>query len=49
MRCHRGAKEQYLSVRSKFDYFDVPVTEIVPEPYLCDEYQRRLPGTGYRG
>jgi len=49
MRCHRGSKEQYLAVRSKADYWPVPVTEEVPETYLCSEYQRRVPGTGYRG
>jgi hypothetical protein len=49
MRCHRDAKTQYLAVRSKADYWDVPVTEDVPETYLCDEYERRVPGTGYRG
>src|SRR5262249_46481809 len=27
MRCHRDAKEQYLAVRSKLDYWSVPVTE----------------------
>jgi hypothetical protein len=49
MRCHRDAKEQYLAVRSKRDYWSVPVTEDVLETYLCQEYQRRIPGTGYRG
>jgi hypothetical protein len=49
MRCHRGAKERYLSVRSKFDYFSVPVTEDVMETYVCPEYEPRIPGTGYRG
>jgi hypothetical protein len=49
IRCHRGAKEQYLAVRSKAEYWPVPVTEEVPETYLCEEYQRRIPGTGYRG
>lgn len=49
MRCHRDAKSQYLAVRSKTDYWPVPVTEDVPETYLCDEYERRVPGTGYRG
>lgn len=49
MRCHRDAKERYLAVRSKRDYFDVAVTEDVPETYLCDEYAVRIPGTGYRG
>lgn len=49
IRCHRDAKPQYLAVRSKADYWSVPVTEEVPETYLCPEYQRRVPGTGYRG
>jgi hypothetical protein len=49
MRCHRDAKEQYLAVRSKADYWNVPVTEEVPETYLCPEYRRRIAGTGYRG
>jgi hypothetical protein len=49
IRCHRGAKDKYLAVRSKADYWSVPVTEEVPETYLCEEYQRRIPGTGYRG
>lgn len=49
IRCHRDAKDQYLKVRSKADYWPVPVTEEVPETYLCDEYQLRIPGTGYRG
>jgi hypothetical protein len=49
IRCHRGTKEQYLAVRSKADYWPDPVTEEVLEIYLCDEFQRRIPGTGYRG
>ena len=47
--CHRGAKEQYLAVKSKRDYWKVPVAEEVPETYVCGEYERRIPGTGYRG
>ena len=49
MRCHRDAKEQYLAVRSKADYWSVPVTEEVPETYLCSDYHIRIAGTGYRG
>lgn len=49
MCCHRDAKAQYLAVTSKVDYFAVPVTEHVPETYLCEQYARRIPGTGYRG
>jgi hypothetical protein len=49
MACHRGVKDQYLAARSKAAYFSVPVTEHVPETYLCPDYLRRVPGTGYRG
>lgn len=49
MNCHRDAKAQYLAVRSKADYWKVPVTEEVPETYRCAQYERRVPGTGYRG
>jgi len=49
MRCHRGAKAQYLAVKSKREYCGVPVTEEVMETYLCPEYATRIPGTGYRG
>jgi hypothetical protein len=49
IRCHRDARDQYLNIRSKADYWPVPVTEEVPETYLCDQYQPRIPGTGYRG
>jgi hypothetical protein len=49
MSCHRGAKAQYLAVRSKADYWTVPITEQVPETHVCPEYERRVPGTGYRG
>jgi hypothetical protein len=49
IRCHRDAKEQYLAVRSKVDYWSVPTTEDVPETNLCEQYQLRIAGTGYRG
>jgi Family of unknown function (DUF6304) len=49
MRCHRDARSSYLAVRSKSDYWGVPVTEEVPEFYHCDSYEPRIPGTGYRG
>lgn len=49
MRCHRDAREQYLNVQSKWDYFAVPVTEEVPEFYVCEQFEPRKPGTGYRG
>jgi hypothetical protein len=49
MQCHRHAKPQYLAVRSTADYWRIPVAEDVPETYLCDDYQRRIPGSGFRG
>lgn len=49
MRCHRNARDHYLAVTSKADYWEVPVTEEVPEFYRCDAYEPRPAGTGYRG
>ncbi len=46
---HRRQPGAEVAVRSKADYWKVPVTEQVPETYLCPEYERRVPGTGYRG
>jgi transcriptional regulator with XRE-family HTH domain len=42
--CHRGAKAEYLAARSHADYGSVPVTEEVPEIYLCPDYERRIQG-----
>jgi hypothetical protein len=49
MTCHRRAKQQYLAVKSKQEYWQVPRTEEVMETHICPEYERRAPGTGYRG
>ncbi len=49
VRCHRDARFRYLAVRSKSDYWGVPVTEEVPEFCHCGSYEPRIPGTGYRG
>jgi Family of unknown function (DUF6304) len=56
MICFRANKAAYLALPSGEDfekdaYFDVmdTVAEIVQETYLCPEYKRRPPGTGYRG
>ena len=51
MACFRDNKEEYLSVKTKGDIFRVwdTLTEYVQETYLCPEYLRRRPGTGYRG
>jgi hypothetical protein len=51
MACFRDNKDGYLAVRSKGDIFREwdTMTEFVQETYLCPEFQRRVPGTGYRG
>lgn len=51
MLCFRNVRQEYLRVRSKDDYFDVMDRHErrVQEMYLCPAYQRRIPGTGYRG
>ena len=56
MICFRANKEGYLALPSgeefsKDAYFDVmdTVSEMVQETYHCPEFERRKPGTGYRG
>ncbi len=56
MICFRTNKAGYLALRSggnfqKSAYFAVlgTVSEIVQETHLCPEFERRIPGTGYRG
>jgi hypothetical protein len=56
MICFRANKTGYLTMASgedfdKDDYFNVmeTVSERVQEIYLCPEFERRAPGTGYRG
>jgi hypothetical protein len=56
MICFRANKVGYLALSSsadfdKDDYFDVmdTVSEMVQETHLCPEFERRAPGTGYRG
>jgi len=51
MMCFRNIKAEYLQVKSKRDLFAVQerVDRLVQETYLCPEFSRRVPGTGYRG
>ncbi len=49
MKCFRNDKNAYLSARSKNEFFRLKNTEWVQETYLCPEFDRRVPGTGYRG
>jgi hypothetical protein len=49
--CFRDNKQGYLQVQNKFDLFRIWPTRTgkVQETYLCPEFEKRLPGTGYRG
>jgi hypothetical protein len=51
MMCFRNIKAEYLQVKSKRDLFAVQGRQdrLVQETYLCPEFSRRVPGTGYRG
>ncbi len=49
MRCHRDSREEYRACRGKREYWAIPVTEEVPEFYVCPTWEPRQPGTGYRG
>ncbi len=51
LACFRDNKAGYRAVRSKADLFRVwgTMTGFVQETYLCPEFDRRQPGTGYRG
>lgn len=51
MACFRDSKEVYRAVKNKQDLFRIwgTMTEQVQETYLCPEYERRKPRTGYRG
>lgn len=56
MICFRANKSGYQALPSGTDfekdaYFDVmdTVSEMVQETFLCPEFKRRKPGTGYRG
>ena len=51
LACFRGNKPAYQSIQGKADLFRVwdTLTGFVQETYLCPEFERRTPGTGYRG
>ncbi len=51
MMCFRNIKAEYIKVKSKKDFWSVYKREDrwVQETYLCSEFERRIPGTGYRG
>lgn|SRR5579875_150910 len=51
LACFRGNKSSYLQVQSKRDLFAIwnTMTEFIQETYCCPAFERRKPGTGYRG
>jgi hypothetical protein len=51
MMCFRNMKDEYLRVTSKDEFWAVHGRQerMVQETYLCPDFARRLPGTGYRG
>jgi len=51
MICFRNLKSEYLAVKSKDDFWAVHncYDRIVQETFVCPEFARRVPGTGYRG
>jgi hypothetical protein len=51
MLCFRDNKQVYLQIQSKTDLFHIwdTMSGLVQETYLCPEFERRIPGTGYRG
>ena len=51
MMCFRNLKSEYLAVKSKQEFWSVHnrYDRMVQETYLCPEFKRRIPDTGYRG
>lgn len=51
LACFRDNKAAYRTVSSKSAMFRVwgTLTEFVQETHLCPEFEKRMPGTGYRG
>ena len=51
MTCFRNTKQEYRSLTGKAAYFDLQdrMAEFVQETYLCPEFEKRVPNTGYRG
>lgn len=51
MTCFRNIKAEYLKVTTKQEFWSLHGRQdrFVQETYLCGEFERRIPGTGYRG
>lgn len=51
LACFRDSKDLYRRVNSKQALFDAwdTMSEFVQETHVCGQFERRKPGTGYRG
>jgi hypothetical protein len=51
MMCFRNLKQEYNKVRTKKDFWKIHdrYDRFVQETFICDEFERRVPGSGYRG
>ncbi len=51
MMCFRNLKQAYNQVRTKKDFWKIHdrYDRLVQETFVCDEFERRTPGAGYRG
>jgi len=51
MMCFRNLKTEYLKVKTKKEFWSVHdrYDRMVQETYRCPQFERRIPGTGYRG
>jgi hypothetical protein len=51
MACFRNTKQEYLALTGKAAFFELQdrISEQVQETYLCPEFEKRIPNTGYRG
>jgi len=51
MMCFRNLKAEYVKVTTKDELWPIHdrYDRLVQETYLCPDFERRIPGTGYRG
>ena len=51
MMCFRNLKQEYNQVRTKADFWKIHdrYDRWVQETFVCDEFERRVSGAGYRG
>jgi Family of unknown function (DUF6304) len=51
MACFQNSKQEYRSLAGKAAFFELQdrIAEQVQETYLCPEFEKRMPNTGYRG